>query len=377
MTDNAPRSRWLRWKTSRTTEQWGSRPEDLDLDLVSAMVRRLRPLFGEDRAYFPTTVTGWSNLPEPGSMLVANHSGGTTIPDVWGLASAWYQHFGVDRPIHALAHEMVFALDRPGKFFARRGILRANRENARRILTECKRDLLVLPGGDLDTWRPWRDRYKVNFAGRKGYAATAIRNQSPIVPIAHAGAHDTLIVLRDGRRLAHALHFPQLFRAHIFPVHLSLPYGLGFGPVPHLPPPTRLRYRVGRPIYPPALREGQPITADMVDDLDIRVRHELQLELNVLRDEADGLLDRVEHAVKRASGRLKAMGRRRPSTVGGPPLRHPNVGRAGNRVGLVVSDPGVVEQLPKSTAAGNDVAMVGERALEARASRKFGEHFWR
>ncbi|TNE83931.1 MAG: hypothetical protein EP330_31290 [Deltaproteobacteria bacterium] len=305
-----PQSRWLQWKQSRADREWGSNPEDLDLDLVMDLAGKLRPLFHEDKAYFRTEVSGWENLPEPGALLIANHSGGTTIPDVWGLGEAWYSHFGRERPIHALAHEMVFALDGTAKFFAQRGILRANRENARRILHEHKRDLLVLPGGDLDTWRPWKDRYKVCFSGRKGYAATAIRNQVAVVPIAHAGAHDTLVVLSDGRRLAKRLHFPELFRAHIFPVHLSFPYGLGVGPVPHLPPPTRLRYRIGKPIRPPVLREGEEITPRMVDDFDFRVRRALQDELDVLRDEADGVLDRVEHAVKKARGRLRLVRRR-------------------------------------------------------------------
>lgn len=310
-----PQSRWLRWKQAQPGQSWGSNPDDLDLDLVMDLCAKLRPLFGEDRAYFPTSVAGWDNLPEPGALLIANHSGGTTIPDVWGLGTSWYRQFGRERPIHALAHEMVFALDSTARFFAQRGILRANRQNAGRILSEHKRDLLVLPGGDLDTWRPWKDRYKVQFSGRKGYAVTAIRNQVPIVPIAHAGAHDTLIVLRNGRGLAEKLHFPELFRANIFPVHLSFPYGLGIGPLPHLPPPTRMRYRIAKPITPPVLREGEEITQRMIDDLDFRVRHALQGELDVLRDEADGVLDRVEHVVKRARGRLRLVRDRLPSRL--------------------------------------------------------------
>jgi 1-acyl-sn-glycerol-3-phosphate acyltransferase len=302
-----PHSRWLQWKEARSAHVWGNDPDELDMDRVLELTSRLRPLFGAERAYFRTEVTGWDHLPEPGAMLVANHSGGTSIPDVWGLGTSWYQRFGAERPLHALAHEMVFALDGSARFFAQRGILRANRENARRILAERGRDMLVLPGGDLDTWRPWRDRYKVRFAGRKGYAATAIRNQAPIVPVAHAGAHDTLIVLDDGRRLAERLHFPELFRAHIFPVHLSLPYGVGIGPMPHLPPPTRLRYRMGRPIVPPVLREGEAITPRMVDDLDFRVRHALQRELDVLRDEADGVVDRVVHAIRKTRARVRVV----------------------------------------------------------------------
>jgi 1-acyl-sn-glycerol-3-phosphate acyltransferase len=301
----APRSRLLQWKESRVDHGWGTRPDDLDFGCIEATMRRLRPIFGGGRAYFPTTVTGWENLPDPGALLIANHSGGTVIPDVWGLGMAWYGQHGADRPVHALAHEMVFALDGTARFFAKRGILRATREAARTILVDHQRDLLVLPGGDLDTWRPWKDRYKVNFAGRKGYARVALQTGAPVVPVAHAGAHDTLIVLDDGERIARLLRFPELFRANIFPVHLSFPYGVGIGPWPHLPPPTRLRYRIGKPVVPEALPPGAAPTPEQIDALDRQVRAALQLELDVLRDEADGVLDRVEFLARKARARVR------------------------------------------------------------------------
>ncbi len=307
-----PHSRLLRWQAQRGPQQkWGTRPEDMDMDAVVATCNGMRRWFGSSRAWFPIHVSGWDNLPAPGNLLVANHSGGTVIPDVWGLGFAWYQQFGRLRPVHALGHEMVFSLESTARFFAQRGILRASRDAARTILTGSGRDLLVLPGGDLDTWRPWRERYKVNFAGRKGYARIAIETGAPVVPIAHAGAHDTLIVLSDGERVARALHFPELFRANIFPVHLSFPYGLGIGPWPHIPPPTTLRYRIGRAVLPPPLRPGQAPTAAQIDDFDIQVRAALQLELDVLRDEAEGLLDRAEHSMKRMRGRVSALVRGR------------------------------------------------------------------
>lgn len=299
-----PQSRLLRWQSRQGKRQWGINPEDTDLDAILSTVDRLRPLFSGDRAWFPVAVDGWDNLPEPGSLLISNHSGGTIIPDVWGLGFAWYDRFQRDRTIHALAHEMVFSLDQTSRFFARRGILRATRQAARTILCEHGRDLLVLPGGDLDTWRPWSERYTVNFAGRTGYARIALETGTPVVPIAHAGAHETLIVLSDGERIARALRLPQLFRANIFPVHLSFPYGLGVGPWPHIPPPTRLRYRIGRPVVPPRLLPGTSPTPAMIADFDAQVRRALQAELDVLREESEGLLDRVEFAVKRVGGRV-------------------------------------------------------------------------
>ncbi len=266
----------------------------------------MRPLFGGPRAWFEVVVAGWERLPPPPVLVVGNHSGGTTVPDVWGLFSAWYGRFGPSRPIHALGHEMVFALDPVGRFFARMGVLRAGPDVARRVLGELGRDLVVFPGGDLDAWRPHRDRFRVRFAGRTGYARLAIEAGVPVVPVAHAGAHDSLVVLTDGRPAARALRFPDLFRAHILPVHLSLPYGVGVGPLPHPPPPGTLRYRFAEPIPPPAWSGDGPPPAAQVDALDRACRAALQRELDALRQEEPTLRERARHLARRLAGRAGA-----------------------------------------------------------------------
>ena len=300
--DDAPRSRFLRFRHARGVEPWGSRPTDFDASRVHSTLRRIQALFDPDHGWFPAGVEGWHHLPPPGTLLIGNHSGGTVIPDVWGWMAAWYRQHGTERPLHGLAHEMVFSLNQTARFFAQRGILRANRTMARQILVEHQRDLLVLPGGDLDTWRPFRERWTVDFHGRKGYARIALETGAPIAPVAHAGAHHTLVVLDDGQRLAELLRLPELFRAHIFPVHLSLPYGLGVGPLPHLPPPTPLRYRIAPAIVPERLAPGVAPTPEQIDRLDLQVRSSLQHELNALRATSDALLDRLDAAVRQARG---------------------------------------------------------------------------
>lgn len=299
---DGPRSRFLRFRQAQGARPWGSQPSDLDPERVSSTLRRIGPLFDAERGLYPATVAGWEHLPEPGALVIANHSGGTVIPDVWGLMAAWYRQNGTDRPLHGLAHEMVFSLEATARFFAQRGILRANRTMARTILREHRRDLLVLPGGDLDTWRPFSERWSVDFHGRRGYARIALETGAPVVPVAHAGAHHTLIVLDDGRRVAELLRFPELFRAHIFPVHLSFPYGLGVGPLPHLPPPTPLRYRIAPAVVPEALAPGAAPSDEQVARLDLQVRAALQHELDVLRDESDAVLDRIDDALQRVRG---------------------------------------------------------------------------
>jgi hypothetical protein len=104
------------------------------------------------------------------------------------------------------------------------------------------------------------------------------------VPVANAGAHETLVVLTDGRPVARALRLPELARAEIFPIHLSLPWGLAVGPWPHLPTPARLRYRIGPPILPPAgLAPGADPPEELVQAVDAEVRAAVQRLLDELR----------------------------------------------------------------------------------------------
>lgn len=275
----------LRWLHPKGCD-WGANVGDFDEAAVEHARRLIGLLFGE-RRYFRIDVRGWERVPDQAAMVVSNHSGGTLIPDVWGLCYAWYTHFGTDRPIHPAAHDVVLGNRLTGPFFARRGVVRADRHVARHVLTQWKQDLLVMPGGDLDTWRPFSKRFQVCFAGRKGYARLALRSGVPIVPVVNVGAHHTLIVLSDGRKLAELLRLPKLVRAHIWPVHLSLPWGLAVGPWPHIPVPVKLRYRFAEPVRPEDVgaTPGKEPTEEQVAEMDRRVRASMQAELDRLRRE--------------------------------------------------------------------------------------------
>ncbi len=263
-----------------------SDPGEHDPIAVAQVLRFASKFFGP-RRYFDLDAQGMEHVPPTPTMIVSNHSGGTSIPDVWGFGYTWYTHFGLERVIHPMAHEIILSTRITARFFGRLGVLRAGRGVAAEVLTRWKRDLLVMPGGDVDTWRPYRDRYKVQFGGRTGYARSAITAGVPIVPVANAGAHETLMVLSDGRALARRLHLHELTRANVFPIHLSLPWGLTIGPWPHLPIPGRFRYRFGKPIAPPPLAPGELPSDQAVRDLDATVRAAVQGLLDGLRLESD------------------------------------------------------------------------------------------
>lgn len=276
--DDHPREGSLStWAAARMGHGWGASLAGFDRAFVDRVRAQATRVFAPGK-YFDLSIRGRGLIPATQVMLVSNHSGGTTIPDVWGLVWAWYQHFGSGRPLYVLAHDLLFALPQTAHAFERMGVLRASSSAAREVLA-AGRDLLVYPGGDIEVWRPYAQRYEVNFSGRTGYARLALEMNVPIVPVAHAGAHETLRVLTSGRWIARMFGMRRFARTEIWPIHLSLPWGLALGPVPHIPWPARFRYLLGAPIALPA-GDG-----DRVGALDRKVRAAVQAQLDVLRRE--------------------------------------------------------------------------------------------
>lgn len=285
------------------TPPWGTEPADWDASAVQAAKPKLDVLFGP-RRYLRVTTKGFEHLPPAPTYLVSNHSGGTTVIDAIGFAWTWYDRLGTTRPLHAMVHDLMLCNRLTGEPLSRLGALRASRSNARRVLVDFGRDLVVYPGGDQDTWRPYRDRYRVCFAGRTGYAELALELGIPIQPIAHAGAHESLIVLTSGRRLARVLGLHRLARADIFPIHLSLPWGFAIGPVPHLPLPVRFDYRLGPPVpFPEGYRPGHAPSVALVRAYDASVRQALQHELDALRVSRRQFVQRWTERLKSFAGR--------------------------------------------------------------------------
>jgi 1-acyl-sn-glycerol-3-phosphate acyltransferase len=273
----------LNWINRNQVASWAREPADFDAPTVDRNVTQLGKLFGPHRPW-EVHMEGLENVPPSPALVVSNHSGGTTIPDAWGLAYGWYSSFGTRRPLHFLAHEWVLPFRSLGEAFARRGVLWAEQGTAISALTRHRHDVVVFPGGDLDAWRPYRRRDQVEFGGRLGYARLAIQAQVPVVPLAHFGAHQTLRVLTDGRRLARWLNLAGVARAHVFPVHLSLPFGLTVGPWPHVPWPAQLRYRFGEKIAPPAHEPGKPVAEAKARALDQQVRERIGEQLRALTE---------------------------------------------------------------------------------------------
>src|SRR6188508_1199878 len=131
------KGRVLRWLHGEQGVPWGADPDDYDPGSVAVSLGSLGSLFGEEggpRRYFPVESSGWEHVPPAPAMVVSNHSAGATVLDTMGFLIAWYRRFGVHRPIHPLAHEVILSTRVVGSYVAARGVLRASRELARHTL---------------------------------------------------------------------------------------------------------------------------------------------------------------------------------------------------------------------------------------------------
>ncbi len=195
------------------------------------------PLFD---AWFKPVTRGLERIPDGGVLYVGNHSGALLTPDTFTFGLAAYRQRGIDFVPYGLGHEVIISLPPFHQLLVPLGAVRAGHANAHKLF-EAGRKVLVYPGGDLDAMRSYRDRDRVIFGQRRGYIRLALQAGVPIAPIATVGAHETLLILSDGKRIARKLGIDRLLRLKVFPVALSIPWGLTVGPPPtHFPLPTRI-----------------------------------------------------------------------------------------------------------------------------------------
>ncbi len=225
-----------------------ARPCDLDArdpDFIGRVLPLMDLLYDH---YFRCETELEEEVPDGPLLAVANHNGMSGTPDMFCHMTAYWRRYGTEQPAYGLMHDFPFRVPLAGPWLNRCGALSANPDNAQRALSRGAK-VLVFPGGDIDACKPFRRRYQIEFAGRRGFLRVALRAGVPIVPIVSAGAHESLYLWSDGRRIARALKLPERFRSNVFPIGFALPYGIIFGnPVPHLPPPVKIHTRFLAPI---------------------------------------------------------------------------------------------------------------------------------
>ncbi len=166
--------------------------------------------------YFRCDISGWDNVPEEKVLFVGNHNGLLTF-EVLMLFHGWWKRFKGSRRALGLAHGL--ALNNP--FFRwiipKLGAIPADPELAYEALARDY-SVMVYPGGEKESFRPYKERKKVDFYGRKGFIRLALKAQVKIVPIVSIGAHESYVILHRGEELAEKLGLKEKFRLHGLPI---------------------------------------------------------------------------------------------------------------------------------------------------------------
>jgi 1-acyl-sn-glycerol-3-phosphate acyltransferase len=133
--------------------------------------------------------------------------------------------------------------------FHRLGAVPASPKNAMEIFAR-KQALAVFPGGEYETFRPYRERYVIDFRRRTGFARLALQARVPITPIVTVGSHELFFILSRGETLGRWLHMKKFFRFSGFPISFGLPFGLYLGPLPSpMPLPAKITAQVLEPVH--------------------------------------------------------------------------------------------------------------------------------
>jgi 1-acyl-sn-glycerol-3-phosphate acyltransferase len=231
--------------------------DNRDPALIDRLYRRFTP--GLER-YFRSRVLGLERVPSGPGLFVGNHSSGMLTPDTMLFGAALYRRFGIAECPYGLGHEVAISLPLIHQFIVPLGAVRASHANAHRLFARGHK-VLVYPGGDVDAMRPYRDRNRIVFDGRRGYIRLALREGVPVIPVVSAGSHGTLVFIDDMRPLARRLGVDRLLRIKAWPLTLSVPWGLTLGPpLVYLPLPVKIWIEVLEPIR--FERGGEQAAAD-------------------------------------------------------------------------------------------------------------------
>ncbi|MDE3087544.1 MAG: 1-acyl-sn-glycerol-3-phosphate acyltransferase [Acidobacteriota bacterium] len=225
---------------------------------------------------FSPEVRGSEHIPANGPViLVGNHSCLFFMPDVWIVGLEIVRRRGLAQPAYALGYDLLFGVPGVGRFLRRVGALPAGDEEAARALGEGAL-VLVYPGGDPEACRPWTPRNDVDFGGHRGFVRLALRTGVPVVPVVTHGAHDAVVVLSRGERLAHVLGLDRL-RIKVFPLVLS---PLGVSPILTLPMPSAVTVEFLDPVdwsgHGPAAADDDALVARCYEELTTTMQSALE-----------------------------------------------------------------------------------------------------
>ena len=227
---------WRRW---RALAMWGRSDVVDDFGRDPRATARWEWLFEFLYSrWFRVEASGLEHIPAKGrALLVANHAG--TLPyDSAMVMHAVRRDHPARRDVRPLVEDTVFHLPFLGPVMNRIGGVRADPENAERLL--LKDELVaVFPEGEKGMGKLWKDRYRLQRFGRGGFVKLALRTGSPIIPVAVVGAEEAAPMLGKVTWFAKNIGIPWI------PVTPTFPW---LGPAGLLPLPSKWFVRFGAPI---------------------------------------------------------------------------------------------------------------------------------
>ena len=233
-------------------------PDALDRRDPAFIERILPSLEWFNSRYLKLRCDGRESVPRGPAMFVANHNGGILGPDLFCTLGVLWRHLHPTSPFYALAHDFAMRQFTPlGRLLQRVGAIAARRANATRVLATGGQ-VLVYPGGDLETYRSSKRRNEVVILPRTGFVEVAREMGVPIVPVVAHGAHRSAYIFSEGERIARLLRMQEWARLERFPLALALPWGFAPGPwLPYLPLPFSVRLRILPPVHMPRNQDAR------------------------------------------------------------------------------------------------------------------------
>jgi 1-acyl-sn-glycerol-3-phosphate acyltransferase len=232
---------WNRW--AEATEAHLQEPaQQFDPDFMRRLVAKME-IF---TSYFGAEVRGIDRVPKSPVLLIGNHSGGIITPDTSAVYAAWYRARGFDDPLMGLAFDGIYGVPGWRELMRKIGQMPASMDNAETALGQGH-SVLLYPGGAYEVFRPWKDRNRIAFKGRKGFIRLALRAGVPVVPVVGHGGHETTIVLTRGERLAKLLGLDRV-RMDGAPLLFQIPWGISTPATPGLPLPAKITVQICEPL---------------------------------------------------------------------------------------------------------------------------------
>jgi 1-acyl-sn-glycerol-3-phosphate acyltransferase len=210
--------------------------------------------------------TGIERVPSQGpTLVVANHSG--VLPWDGPMINVALRHeHPARRHCRMLALDMFALLPFLAPLLARTGAIRANPENAIRIL-ERGELAGVFPEGVKGVGKPFKNRYKLARFGRGGFVRIALKTGAVIVPTAVVGSEEI------HPNLAQANFIGRPFGLPYFPITPTFPW---LGLLGTIPLPTKWSIDFGEPLDLSRYSKDAADDPILVNRLSEQVRRQIQ-----------------------------------------------------------------------------------------------------